>query len=153
MEQLRPVQMSNVSLPTFPRISHRRLHFYWFCNCRPHVCLTTALHSPTSINKRLLVASKVESLTLSNPHSKLYWLERRSACRYTHPIRSNAHWKYKLPPWTTAFIPAATATFWSGTITTLFYIYSLPHNTQLIESDAYILSRLFKPHCSYILQE
>ena len=31
------------------------------------MCLTTALHSPTSINRRLLAASKEESHKLSNP--------------------------------------------------------------------------------------
>jgi len=115
-EQLRPVQTnSNVSLPTFPRISHQRLHFYLFHNRRSHVCLTTALCSPTSINRRLLAASKVESLTLSNLHSELYWHKRQSVCRYTPPIRSNTHQKYKLPLSTTAFNQAPTTTLWSGT--------------------------------------
>jgi len=116
-ERLRPIQTNgNVSLPTFPRISHWWLHFYWFCNRQPHMCLTTTLHSTTSINRRLLPASKVESLTLSNPHFELYWLERQSVCRYTPPIQSNVHRKYKLPPWTTTFNPAPTTTFWSDTI-------------------------------------
>ena len=116
-EHPRPVQTnSNVSLHTFPRISHRQLHFCWFRNRRSHVCFTTAMHSPTSINRRLLAASKVESLTLSNPHSKLYWLERRSVCRYTPHIQSNGHWKYKQPPWTTAFNTTPILTFWSGMI-------------------------------------
>ena len=36
-----------------------------------HMCaITTALHSPTSINRRLPAASKVVSLSLYNPHSE-----------------------------------------------------------------------------------
>jgi len=38
-------------------------------------------------------------------------------------------------------------------LATLFYIYSLPRNTQIIESFAFILSRVSKPHCPYILQD
>jgi hypothetical protein len=37
------------SLPTFPRISNRRLHFLRIRNRRAHVCHTTALQTPTSI--------------------------------------------------------------------------------------------------------
>jgi len=37
-------------------------------------------------------------------------------------------------------------------LATLFYIYSYPHNTQITESFADILSRVFKPHFPYVLQ-
>ena len=67
-EQLRLVQTnSNVS---FPR-SHEYLTGGYtspdFVTVRYMCAITTALHSPTSINRRLLAASKVESLSLSNP--------------------------------------------------------------------------------------
>ena len=46
--------------------------------------ITTALQPSTSINRGLTAVPKVKSISSSKPPlSDLYWLERRSACRYT----------------------------------------------------------------------
>jgi hypothetical protein len=68
LEQLRFVQTnSNV---TFPRSREYLTGGYTspdFVTVGDMCAITMALHSPTSINRRLPAASKVESLSLSNP--------------------------------------------------------------------------------------
>ena len=120
-EQLRPVQTnSNVSFPCSRKYLTSGYTSPWFCNPGPTCAITTALHSPTYINRRLLAASKVESLSLSNPLIlNLYWLERQSVCRYTPPFGSTLTEVF-LSPWTIALKRAPTTTFWSGTIRFFF---------------------------------
>ena len=51
-----------------------------------HTCaITTAMHSPTSINKRLLAASKVEALSHSHPHSETVFDLSIGVSAGTHP--------------------------------------------------------------------
>jgi len=60
-----------------------------FVTARARCIITTALQPSTSINRGLIAVPKVESNFSSKPSlSDLYLLERRSACRYTPPIRS-----------------------------------------------------------------
>ena len=63
-----------------------------FVTARARCAITTALQPSTSINRGLIAVPKVESNSSSKPSlSDLYWLERRSACRYTPPVRSKKH--------------------------------------------------------------
>jgi len=60
-----------------------------FVTARTKCAITTALQPSTAINRGLIAVPKVESNSSSKSSlSDLYLLERRSACRYTPPIRS-----------------------------------------------------------------
>ncbi len=82
-----------------------------------HTCaITTALHSPTSINKRLLAASMVEALSHSHPHSETVSDLSVGVSAGTHPPFGPTLTIIFPPPWTTTFNQAPAATFWSDTI-------------------------------------
>ena len=104
MEQLRPVQTScNVSFPCSREYLTGGYTFYEFVTARHTCAITTALHSLTSINRRFSAASKVESLSLLNPHYEplLTWA---SECLQVHtpPMFQNS---------TNVFPPSSTIAF------------------------------------------
>jgi len=73
-------------------------------------CAITALQPSTSINRGLNAIPKVEHFFLSKPsYSDLYWLECRSAYRYTPPSVPRSILKHFTTTLTTAFkTPAVT---------------------------------------------
>jgi len=89
---------------------------YDFVTVRHTCAITTALHSPTSINKRLLATSKVESLSLSNPS---FWTSTKLSVGVsagTHSPFSPKLTRIHSPPLTNALSKASVATFRSSTI-------------------------------------
>jgi len=71
-----------------------------FVIARTWCAITTALQPSTSIYRGLTAVPKVESISYSKSSlSDLYWLKRRSTCRYTPHRRSKKHSWRILPPY------------------------------------------------------
>jgi len=83
-----------------------------FVTARAWCAITTALQLSTSTNRGLNAVPKVEHFFLSKPsHSDLYWLERRSTCRYAPRPPSVPRSILKL------FTTSLTASFKTPTVT------------------------------------
>ena len=70
-----------------------------FVTARAWCAITTTLQPSNSIYRGLAAVPKVESISSSKPSlSDLYWLERRSTCRYTTHHSKKHSWRI-LPPY------------------------------------------------------